>query len=170
MCTLTRTKRELTRYPALRKLTYIKNHVTNAHEYHAADAKCQRQEAAGGRQLYDIGKHWGSFEAHSLLTPLPQPDREVVDCLSDIGFAFTLSDLQKPNPQHIQRIFEFFVELSLNATRTTVAPAMKAAADDICGEYSDIFSADTRDMMGFFVICRRMLQEVRCAQAQRETS
>jgi len=45
---------------------------------------------------------------------------------------------------------------------------MKAATDDICGEYSDIFSADTRDMMGFFVICRRMLQEVGRAQAWRE--
>lgn len=89
-----------------------------------------------------------------------QPDRELVDCLSDIGFSFTLADLQKPQPQQIQRIFEFFVELSMNATRTTVAPAMKAAADDICGEYSEVFSADTRDMMGFFVLLRRLLQEV----------
>lgn len=48
----------------------------------------------------------------------------------------------------------------MNATRTTVAPAMKAAADDICGEYSEVFSADTRDMMGFFVLLRRLLQEV----------
>jgi kinetochore protein Nuf2 len=71
-----------------------------------------------------------------------------------------MADLQKPNPQQIQRIFEFFVELSMNATRNTVGPAMKAAADDICGEYSEIFTVDTRDTMGFFVLLRRMLQEV----------
>ena len=89
-----------------------------------------------------------------------QPDSELVGCMCDIGFVFTLSDLQKPQPQQIQRIFESFVELTMNANRAIVAPAMRAAADDQCGEYSDIFTSDTRDMMGFFVLLRKMLQEV----------
>jgi len=89
-----------------------------------------------------------------------QPDSELVGCMCDIGFVFTLSDLQKPQPQQIQRIFESFVELTMNANRAIVAPAMRAAADDLCGEYSDIFTSDTRDMMGFFVLLRKMLQEV----------
>lgn len=49
----------------------------------------------------------------------------------------------------------------MNTTRETVSPAMKAAADDTCGPYSDIFSADTRDLMGFFVVLRKLLLEVR---------
>ncbi|KAB8342835.1 hypothetical protein FH972_022433 [Carpinus fangiana] len=34
---------------------------------------------------------------------------------------------------------------------------MKAANDDMSGPYADIFSADTRDLMGFFVTLRKLL-------------
>lgn len=47
----------------------------------------------------------------------------------------------------------------MNVTRDSVAPAMKAAAEDSCGPYIDIFSNDTRDLMGFFVVLRRLLVE-----------
>jgi len=69
--------------------------------------------------------------------------------------------LQKPNPQQIQKVFEWFAELLMNTSRDIVAPAMKAAADDISGQYSDIFAPDTRDLMGFFVVVRKLLVEVR---------
>ena len=49
----------------------------------------------------------------------------------------------------------------MNATRETVEPAMRAAAEDVCGEYVDIISPDTRNLMGFFVSLRRLLLEVR---------
>lgn len=50
----------------------------------------------------------------------------------------------------------------MNTTREVVAPAMKAAADDMAGEdlADRIFTPDTRDLMGFFVIMRRLLMEV----------
>ena len=86
-------------------------------------------------------------------------DSEIVGCISDIGIPFSIVDLQKPNPQQIQRIFEWFAELLLNTTRESVSPAMRAASEDICDQYSEIFSADTRDLMGFFVSFRRLLWE-----------
>lgn len=74
---------------------------------------------------------------------------------------FTVADLQKPNPQQIQLVFEWFAELLMNATRETVEPAMRAAAEDVCGEYVDVVSADTRNLMGFYASLRRLLLEVR---------
>ncbi|KAH6895687.1 putative kinetochore protein nuf2 [Thelonectria olida] len=87
------------------------------------------------------------------------PDREIVGCITDIGITFTVADLQKPNPVHVQQIFEWFAELLLNATRETVEPAMHAAAEDVCGEYSDVIPSDTRNLMGFYVSLRRLLFE-----------
>lgn len=81
-------------------------------------------------------------------------------CISDIGVPFALEDLQKPNPQQIQKVFEWFAELLMNATRETVEPAMRAAAEDICGEYIEVVPADTRNLMGFYVSLRRLLVEV----------
>ena len=87
------------------------------------------------------------------------PDREIVGCITDIGIPFTVADLQKPNPAHVQQIFEWFAELLLNATRETVEPAMRAAAEDVCGEFSDVIPSDTRNLMGFYVSLRRLLLE-----------
>ncbi|KAL9082061.1 MAG: hypothetical protein Q9159_006748, partial [Coniocarpon cinnabarinum] len=87
------------------------------------------------------------------------PDSEIAGCISDIGIPFSTLDLQKPNPQQIQRVFEWFAELLMNTTRESVSPAMRAAAEDICGQYSEIFTADTRDLMGFFVVLRKLLWE-----------
>ncbi|KAG5981054.1 kinetochore-associated Ndc80 complex subunit nuf2 [Claviceps digitariae] len=86
-------------------------------------------------------------------------DREIVGCITDIGIHFTVADLQKPNAAHVQQIFEWFAELLLNATRETVEPAMRAAADDVCGDFSDVIPADTRNLMGFYVSLRRLLFE-----------
>ncbi|KAK8219345.1 kinetochore-associated Ndc80 complex subunit nuf2 [Zalaria obscura] len=88
------------------------------------------------------------------------PDREIAGCISDIGINFTPQDLQKPNPQQIQKVFEWFAELLTNTTREVVAPAMKAAAEDLCGDDADrVFTADTRELMGFFVMLRKLLLE-----------
>lgn len=87
------------------------------------------------------------------------PDREIVGCITDIGINFTVADLQKPNPAHVQQIFEWFAELLLNATRETVEPPMRAAAEDVCGEFSDVIPPDTRNLMGFYVSLRRLLNE-----------
>jgi kinetochore protein Nuf2 len=58
-------------------------------------------------------------------------------------------------------VFEWFAELLMNTTREVVAPAMRAAAEDLCGDDMDrIFTADTRELMGFFVALRRLLLEV----------
>ncbi|KKA31004.1 hypothetical protein TD95_002951 [Thielaviopsis punctulata] len=86
-------------------------------------------------------------------------DKEIVGCITDIGINFTISNLQKPNPVQVQQIFEWFAELLLNATRETVDPAMRAAAEDVCGEFSDIIPVDTRNLMGFYVSLRRLLAE-----------
>ena len=48
----------------------------------------------------------------------------------------------------------------MNATRETVEPAMRAAAEDVCGEYVEIVPADTRNLMGFYVSLRKLLNEV----------
>jgi len=47
----------------------------------------------------------------------------------------------------------------MNATRETVDPAMRAAAEDICGEFVDIVPAETRNLMGFYVSLRKLLVE-----------
>lgn len=48
----------------------------------------------------------------------------------------------------------------MNTTREVVAPAMRAAAEDICGPDAErIFTSDTRDLMGFFMTLRRLLVE-----------
>lgn len=87
------------------------------------------------------------------------PDHEIVGCITDIGIPFTVADLQKPNANQVQKIFEWFAELLLNATRETVAPAMRAAARDIAGpDYADqLFPPDSADLMGFYVSLRRLL-------------
>ena len=73
-----------------------------------------------------------------------------------------MSDLQKPNPQIIQKVFEWLAELLMNTTREVVAPAVRAAAEDMCGGDAErIFTSDTRDLMAFFVILRKLLREVR---------
>ena len=87
------------------------------------------------------------------------PDREIVGCITDIGINFTVADLQKPNPAHVQQIFEWFAELLLNATRETVEPPMRAAAEDVCGEFADVIPPDTRNLMGFYISLRKLLFE-----------
>ena len=49
----------------------------------------------------------------------------------------------------------------MSTRRETVEPAMRAAADDICGEHADIVPADTRNLMGFFINLRKLMVEVR---------
>jgi kinetochore protein Nuf2 len=86
-------------------------------------------------------------------------DREIVGCITEIGINFTVADLQRPNPAHVQQIFEWFAEILLNATRESIEPSMRAAADDVCGEFSDVIPADTRNLMGFYVSLRKLLVE-----------
>ncbi|KAK4574668.1 kinetochore-associated Ndc80 complex subunit nuf2 [Recurvomyces mirabilis] len=87
-------------------------------------------------------------------------DREIAGCISDIGINFSVEDLAKPNPQQIQRIFEWFAELLTNTTREIVAPAMKAASGEMYGDDADrIFTPDTRELMGFFITMRKLLFE-----------
>lgn len=88
-----------------------------------------------------------------------QPDKDIAGCISDIGVPFSVADLQKPNPQHIQMVFEYLGELLMNATRDSINPAMSAAAEDICGDFADIIPFDTRNLMGFFVSLRQLLVE-----------
>ena len=86
-----------------------------------------------------------------------------------MGIAFTVADLQKPDPKQIQRVFEWLAEVLMNATREVVAPAMRAAAEDVCSNSNAnngndalterIFTSDTRDLMGLFVVLRRLLRE-----------
>lgn len=73
---------------------------------------------------------------------------------------FTPEDLRKPNPQQIQKVFEWFAELLMNATRETIEPAMRAAAEDVCEDYVECVPADTRNLMGFYVSLRKLLNEV----------
>ena len=49
----------------------------------------------------------------------------------------------------------------MNATRETVEPAMRAAAEDVCGEHLEIVPPDTRNLMGFYVSLRKLLVEAR---------
>lgn len=54
----------------------------------------------------------------------------------------------------------------MNTTREVVAPAMRAAAEDLCGEGAErLYTSDTRDLMAFFVILKKLLREVRRAFA-----
>jgi kinetochore protein Nuf2 len=66
----------------------------------------------------------------------------------------------KPNPQQVQMVLEWFAELLMNTTRETVDPPMRAAAEDICGEYADIVPIETRNLMGFFMNLRKLMVEV----------
>jgi len=47
----------------------------------------------------------------------------------------------------------------MNANPGTVDPAMRAAAEDVCGEYMDIMPADARNLMGFYTTLRQLLVE-----------
>lgn len=47
----------------------------------------------------------------------------------------------------------------MNTNRETVEPAMRAAAEDVCGQYMEIIPTDTRNLMGFYVSLRRLLIE-----------
>ena len=58
-------------------------------------------------------------------------------------------------------VFEHLGELLMNATRDSIDPAMRAAAEDVCGDYVEIVPTDTRNLLGFFVSLRRLLVEVR---------
>ena len=92
-----------------------------------------------------------------------QEDDEIAGCINDIGVPFAPEDLRKPNPQQIQKVFEWFAELLMNATRETVDPAMRAAAEDVCGEYMEIVPPDTRNLMGFYVQLKKLLVECNIA-------
>lgn len=87
------------------------------------------------------------------------PDREIVGCINELGIPFTIADLQKPNPIQVQMIFEWFGELLMNKTRATVDPAMRAAAEDVCGsDYGDaLMPGDTRNLMGFYASLRQLM-------------
>ena len=89
-----------------------------------------------------------------------QPADEIAGCIHDIGVPFSPDDLFKPNPQLVQKVFELFAELLMNITRDTVEPAMRAAADEVCGEYIETIPPDTRNLMGFYVSLRKLLVEV----------
>lgn len=84
------------------------------------------------------------------------PDREIAGCIVDIGLDFEVADLRTPKPDQIQSIFERFVSLLLNATPTTVEPAMRAAAEDVCGDHAGIFS-NTSSLLGFWKSLRMVL-------------
>ena len=56
-------------------------------------------------------------------------------------------------------VFEYLGELLMNATRDSIDPAMRAAAEDICGDFAEIVPSETRNLMGFFVSLRRLLVE-----------
>ncbi|MCJ1232359.1 kinetochore-associated Ndc80 complex subunit nuf2 [Varicellaria rhodocarpa] len=111
-------------------------------------SQSQSNNGGKGRQKQDDG------DAFMRLS-----DREIAGCISDIGVPFSPEDLLKPNPQLIQKVFEWFAELLMNTTRETVEPAMRAAAEDVCGEHVEIVPADTRNLMGFYVSLRKLLNE-----------
>jgi kinetochore protein Nuf2 len=89
-----------------------------------------------------------------------QPDSELALCVSEIGIPCTVEDLRKPKEQHVQKIFEYFAYILMNTTRDVVAPAMRAAAEELVGgEAERLYSADTRDLMGLFIMLRKLLVE-----------
>lgn len=122
-----------------------------------------RQKREEENSFMTLVRSHNPHQASHRNTDPSQPDTEIAGCISDIGINFSVADLHKPNPQQIQRVFEWFAELLMNTTRDAVSPAMRAAAEDNAGQYSEIFSADTRDLMGFFVVLRKLLVEVRSA-------
>ena len=85
----------------------------------------------------------------------------VTECLNDMGLETTVSDLTRPQPQKIQRIYEHLVEVAMNVNRDVVAPAMKAASEDIGGQFSEIYPADTLDLLGLFVNLQKLFYVVR---------
>jgi kinetochore protein Nuf2 len=88
------------------------------------------------------------------------PDDEILGCINDLGIKLSVSDLQKPQPMHVQMVLEGFVRLLIGTTRETVEPAMRAAAEDICGghEAGDaLMPVDARNLMGFTVSLRKLL-------------
>ncbi|KAJ5642764.1 Kinetochore protein Nuf2, partial [Penicillium lividum] len=119
--------------------------TSNNHRMSMAGA--QQQHSRGGKKEDD----------NDALMRLP--DKEIAGCINDIGITFTTSDLAIPNPQHIQRVFERFAELLMNVTRETVEPGMHAAADEVCGDYPDIFPKETRNLMGLLISIRMLLSE-----------
>ena len=122
-----------------------------------AKAQQQQQQQSQGDAMLLVRSKPKSVENAVLINP--QPEAEIAGCISDIGVQFSIQDLKNPNPQQIQKVFEWFAELLMNATREIVEPAMKAAAEDACGEYMEAVPADTRNLMGFYVSLRKLLQE-----------
>ncbi|KZZ89495.1 kinetochore protein nuf2 [Ascosphaera apis ARSEF 7405] len=119
------------------------------------------QQFHGGRGSHNRdqhGRHKRKVEDESDAL-MRLPDKEIAGCINDIGIPFSVTDLLKPNAQQIQMVFEWFAELLMNTTRETVDPAMRAAAEDASPDYADIFSNDTRNLMGFFVSLRRLMVE-----------
>jgi kinetochore protein Nuf2 len=46
----------------------------------------------------------------------------------------------------------------MNTTRDVVSPAMRAAAEELAGpEAERLYTADTRDLMGLFIMLRKLL-------------
>lgn len=86
-------------------------------------------------------------------------DQEIVGCTADIGVPFSEADLRNPKPQQVQMAFEHLGDILMNATRDSIDPAMRAASEDICGEYPDLIPADTRLMMGLFIRLRWLMEE-----------
>ncbi|KAI1611119.1 kinetochore protein nuf2 [Exophiala viscosa] len=86
-------------------------------------------------------------------------DKDIASCITDMQISFQPSDLLKPNPQVIQMVFEHLGGLVMNATRDTIDPAMRAAAEDICTEFPELVPTETRLLMGFFVQLRTMMEQ-----------
>ncbi|KAG8527610.1 uncharacterized protein KY384_007763 [Bacidia gigantensis] len=116
--------------------------------------RSQNHNAGRGRQQQQQQHQQNDSDAFMQL-----PDAEIAGCISDIGVPFTPQDLKNPNPQQVQKVFEWFAELLMNVTRETVEPAMRAAAEDVCGEHSEVIPADTRNLMGFYVSLRKLMVE-----------
>lgn len=75
-----------------------------------------------------------------------------------------MADLVKPNANQIQMVFEWFAELLMNTTRETIEPSMRAAVEDVCGDFESIVPPDSRNLIGFFASLRRLMAEVGCDQ------
>jgi kinetochore protein Nuf2 len=56
-------------------------------------------------------------------------------------------------------VFEHLGELVMNATRGSLDPAMRAAAEDVCAEFPELVPVETRLLMGFFVQLRVMMEQ-----------
>ncbi|KZF23214.1 kinetochore protein nuf2 [Xylona heveae TC161] len=121
--------------------------------------RTSQQFRAGGMNSNYRGTGTGRKKEEDSDSFMRLPDKEIAGCISDIGVPFTPADLQKPNPQQIQMVFEWFAELLMNITRDTVDPAMKAASEDICGEFGDVIPGETRSLMAFFISLRKLMLE-----------